>query len=308
MLISKNKTNFFIKILLFVMICIVLDRVIGGICDYLLEHVKGGFGAKNNYVMHHTSEDLLIFGSSRANHHYVPSILKDSLGVSVYNCGHDGTGIIYEYGILKAITARYYPKYIIMDVFSSFDILKSGDNARFLDDLKPYYDIRGISSLIHDLDPNARTKFFSRSFQYNSKIMSLIKDNIDGTRIDFDNGYVPLYGEINYEKKEIISENRIEVDSVKLYYFKKFLDECNGRIKVIAVISPWYGASNSGNFESIKQICRKKNVPVLDFYADSFFVMNQNLFADPSHLNAQGAELYTQKIAGYVKNIGNKVR
>ena len=40
-----------------------------------------------------TKADLLVFGSSRANHHYVPEVFEDSLKLTFYNTGKDGSGI-----------------------------------------------------------------------------------------------------------------------------------------------------------------------------------------------------------------------
>lgn len=68
----------------------------------------------DNFISDEVDANILIFGSSRAAHHYVPSILSDSLDMSCYNCGMDGNGIIYGYGKLKTITARYYPKIVIL--------------------------------------------------------------------------------------------------------------------------------------------------------------------------------------------------
>ena len=62
--------------------------------DYMYFHAKGSSIREMNDVCLDNQYDVLIMGSSRAHHHYVPEIISDSLGLSCYNTGKDGNGII----------------------------------------------------------------------------------------------------------------------------------------------------------------------------------------------------------------------
>ena len=115
--------RFVIKILVFLAIMFILDRGFGLAMKYLQDHAKGGYVGHHNYILHQANEDILIFGSSRAIHHYNPQIIEDSLGMSCYNCGQDGNGIVLFYGWWQMIKERYQPKMIVYDVNPSFDLL-----------------------------------------------------------------------------------------------------------------------------------------------------------------------------------------
>ena len=77
--------TFILKVLTFLLIMVVVDVCIGYAFGYLASHPKGGDNARNNYICESTHEDILIFGSSKAIHHYNPLIFSDSLKMSCYN-------------------------------------------------------------------------------------------------------------------------------------------------------------------------------------------------------------------------------
>lgn len=76
-------------------------------------------------------------GSSRASHHYVPEIISEKLGMSCFNAGQDGNGIILQYGRWKMLSERYTPKLIIYDINPGFDMVVN-DNMTYVDRLKPF--------------------------------------------------------------------------------------------------------------------------------------------------------------------------
>ena len=131
------KLNIF-RVFLFIFFIIGFDQSLGLACRYLNSHAKSGDTAKHYYIADQCNEDILIFGSSRAEVTYDPQIIKDSLGLTAYNCGSANSSIILQYGRLSMITQRYCPKLVILDMTTYFDIEKNDvkDELNYIQPLK----------------------------------------------------------------------------------------------------------------------------------------------------------------------------
>ena len=292
--------RFVIRIIIFFAIVAVFDLSFGQICQYLNSHAGGGDTKREYYAFMESKEDILIFGSSRALHHYIPSIIEDSLGLSCYNCGLDGNGIIMQYGRFKVITERYSPECIIYDIEPSFDI-KTDDKIKYLTPLKPYYDQRGVDSIFWDVSKAERYKMLSNMYRYNTKFIQKLSDNIHPLQSVEDSGYKPLYGELDYEVEWQETE-RYSADKLKIQYFEKMIrTSLQKGIGLIFVASPYYHALTSEAFHPIKELCEKYSIPFLDFYFNPEFVDNHMYFKDSGHLNDTGANIFSSMISQILK-------
>ncbi len=287
------------KILLFFIIVTLIDVVFGKGCDYLYKNSKGGDTYKINYAISEGSADVLIMGSSRASHHYVPQILSDSLNMSVYNLGIDGSGVILADGFYRLIAERYKPKYIIYELTPSFDIYQySGDvnNTRYLSQLKPYYKEKCLSGIFEDVNPGEKLKLRSGLYRYNTTFLNLFRFYLRGMENDL-KGYVPLEGTMNkYHREE---ESAKLIDRLKLKYLEKFIADCeqNGS-KILFVISPKYGVSTSAAYEPAISLCKDHGFIVLNHYCD---MQQMDFFKDSNHLNSKGAAVFSRLIASELK-------
>jgi len=88
------KQKYLFKILLFVLLLISLDYVIGKILAKYYNSMNRGEEQKVRYSLNDVNEDVVIFGASRAQHHYSSSIISDSLNVTVFNTGYGGINIL----------------------------------------------------------------------------------------------------------------------------------------------------------------------------------------------------------------------
>lgn len=294
------------KISIFLALMFILDRGFGLTMKYMQNHAKGGYGRHHNYILNETNENILIFGSSKAIHHYNPQILIDSLGMSCYNCGQDGNGIILFYGWWELMKKKHHPKMIIYDVNPSFDLLRGEDNNRYLGWLRSEYDNKDIKKVFEDIDPTEKYKMQSMMYRYNSKFLQNITDFFHPLFNISPNGYLPLNGEIDKmkikESKNNGKEPSFDFDLQKISYMETFIKEAKEKgIQLFFVASPiWYGKDDA-QFAPLKEICYKQNIPFYNYSNDPTYVHHNEMFKDGTHLNTYGADKFTKRICKTIK-------
>lgn len=292
------------KFLLYIaslIICLILIDILFGVsCNYFNSHAIGGDTRSHYYIANECNEEVLIFGSSRAIHHYVPEILQDSLALSVYNCGTDGNGIVFMYARLLMITERYIPKMIVYDL-SNFDF-ENDDNIKYLKWLKRFYYKPEISSVFNRVSPSEKYKMVSNLYRYNTNFIQMASDCFHPLQTIANNGYKPLYGAMEYEPKIEERKTDLLLDPLKEEFLSDFVLHCkkNG-IALIFTISPAYGQEPFAYAPPAKKFCEENDVPILDYYCMPEVSSNKNLFKDSSHLNDDGAHLYTSFISEKIK-------
>ena len=172
----------------------VIDFSIGRTLRYFYFKETSGLHFRTTYAMEKTEADILVFGASRANHHYIPEVFKDSLEMSFYNTGRDGNGIFFQTALLKSVLKRYSPKVIILDYAGGFE--KGGEDYDRMSPLLPYYRTHEeIRSIVELKSPFERIKLLSEIYPFNSQILTIAIGNleINKKRKPDNEGYVPLY-------------------------------------------------------------------------------------------------------------------
>ena len=295
--------KYILKIVLFFGIVVVIDFGFGMACEWLLDHARGGEMKSIKQTAMEQNADIVILGSSRAHHHYVPSVLADSLGLIAYNGGVDGNGIVLAWGLYQMITDRYYPKLLIYDVTTGFDIQENpadGKDIRYLGNLRPYSMNSKINSIVSRIDPLERYKCISAMFRYNSKIVDLVKDQLSSRGLSTD-GYCPLFGELK-GKAIPRADELLPTDNLKLEMLEKLVSKTkHDNVKIVVVASPKRGAVSSYAFLPIRDVCMRYNIEFWDYYTDSCFQRN-DYFQDNVHLNDKGAKAFTGVIAHRLLN------
>lgn len=292
------------KIAVFFLIIVSIDIVFGYAMDYLFKNAKSGATVKNSYIASGTNEDILIFGSSRAVHHYMPDIIEDSLSMSCFNCGYDGQGILLLNGYLQMICQRYIPKVIVYDVQPHFDIT-TGDNVKYFRNLRPYFRKHVIREYIKELDRVEYIKDYSSLYRYNGVAVQTFLDYIRNRPIP-SKGFSPSEGSMIKEPEldDAPDDNMDKIDSLKLQKFQEFIDLCKSKgIKLVFVISPLYKRTNSIEYEPLKQLAKRNDIIMID--NSKFDGLNniQDYFTDGVHLSEEGSKLYSLSFAHQLKEI-----
>lgn len=295
--------KYLLKIVLFFGAVAVMDAGFGLACEWLQAHAKGGRMKSVRQTVLTQESDIVIMGSSRAHHHYVPSVLTDSLNLPAYNAGVNGNGIVLATGLYDMMVKRYTPKVIIYDVEPAFDInvyAEDGNGTRYIGWLRPYYSDPDVRRIITRVDPNERLKNLSRMFRYNSRVVDLLKDQMVLSDYTQD-GYAPLKGVMTKEPKWKPGGEMGLTDSLKVNMFEEFVAKLSkSDTRLIIMVSPKYGAVSSDAFRPVKDICDRYGVEFWDYYSDPRF-QKMEYFKEQMHLNNEGARVYTSAIAKRIK-------
>lgn len=304
----KNIYKIIIGIAASCILLVIIDRAVGTLSEKMYYGSKYGIYHRQIYCLHNSKDDVVILGSSRAAHHYVPQVFEDTLGMSCYNAGSDGMCVYYHYVILASrIYRKQPPKTVIYEVLGSDATVSQG--AAFtldaaLERLAPHYgDTPVIDSLFSLGGWKENLKLLSKTYKYNSALVQLIKCNY--IPWPEDRGYEALKGKMKVKKgvaDDVLEESKVvELDSIKIQYIKKLIALCKQNdIKLVMCYSPYYKKPMPEGAKVIKQIAQQENVIFFDYNTDVRF-QNEKYYQDASHMNDTGAKLYSKDLVGKIK-------
>ena len=300
-MITKNKYLYFAsRLFLLFLIVFLFDFSIGKFLRYFYFKQQWGRQYRATYAIEKTRADVVIFGSSRAYHHYVPNIIEGSLKLSCYNTGSPGQFLFYSYAVLKAVLKRYTPKVVILDVTAN-DLQIDNESYDRLSFLLPYYKTHEeLRPIINLKSPFEKVKLLSSIYPFNSTFLMIAGGNADYFKKKTSDikGYKPLFGiwDTPIEVKNIAP---YKIDSTKLNIFKSFIEDCRkAETKLFIVCSPFFIRYDQKDYSLLvmKKIANEKNTDFIDFVNDTSFINHSYLFDNPGHLNARGAMLFTYRV------------
>jgi len=299
--------KFCLKTLLLVVILFGIDRLIGTAFESMKDVGLEKNPADENYTAYYAIEkvntDVVVIGSSRAAHHYVPSILEKELKMSVYNCGQDACFFMYQNCVINMMLERYIPKIIIWDIQpGSFigTLDREFLNVRLL---TPYYYENEFAKKYVDCESSRMPyRMVCRMYAYNSKLHNYLLPifmHTDASK----KGYYPLpvkgykYPKMRIEKDK--GEQTINERMMTL--FETTIKKCkqNG-VKLFVFVSPSFSSETDCVKQVVKElemIAEQNNTSFGNYMSDETFISNPKLFKDASHMNDNGARIFTDIIA-----------
>lgn len=291
--------RFICNILVFFAVIVLVDILFGLSQKYMMSHTTGGQTYCQYYTAKLSDEDIIMLGSSRMRHHYNPDLIEDSLNMTCFNSGEDGSGIIFNYGLYKMLTARYTPKIIIYDLFS-FDLYPD-DNIKYLGWLRKFYDEPGIKDIITYVDKKEQIKCISSMYRYNTRCIATIADYLHPVRT-YHKGYSAMAGRLDFEPDtyEYIPQ---QLDTVKLHFLDLLIYDCNAKnIELVFCASPQYAVPEDNHYyDQIAEYLKTKDVRFLNHFYCGEISEDRSLFSDQHHLNSQGADKFTNLLISEIR-------
>lgn len=294
----------FVKGLIIILGFFMIDFVVGHALEFILKNSPDGRFYKTHYSLERSKEEIIIYGSSRAEGNYVSQIFEDSLGMSCWNSGRGGQSLPYMYAVNQAIIQHHSPKIAIINAESWFLENYDHDNP-FFDRaaglLRPfYYDHKEIQAVINEVSYAEPFLNLSSLYAYNSSYYYLLRpyafEGIDG-KIE-DKGWKPKTGVLNPSGKPLsILNTDNKINPIYKKFFDDFIHQLNSRgTKVYLVISPDYNKKviNTSTIEYFKSL---DNIVLLDHSNNEKYTKNHLYFNDQNHLNEKGAREFSNDLA-----------
>ncbi len=276
---------------------------------------KDEFGIWNDIYNGKVNSDIVVYGSSRAMVHMDPRIISDSMHESCYNLGINGHNFWLSYLRHKELLKyNKKPKLIIHSV-DIFTLTKRPDLFN-LDQFLPY--------MLNNQDVMDATISYKgyNYFDYHLPLLryvgkyktigSIFKSMLRPSASDSGRyrGYSPqnhAWNDDLVKAKRRFADFRVDLDSASINLFDQYIRECiSSGIELVFVYTPEYieGQEFVKNRDEIlgtfRQFADKYNLLFLD-YSDDTLSFQKKYFYNASHLNKDGAELFTVKLVNDLK-------
>jgi len=250
------------------------------------------------------NDSIVFMGSSRCHHHYIPTIIADTLQTSVYNAGLWGMRNIYfQYGLLSNFLNRYTPQTICLEIhpidylqLKISDIEKVGSLAPFIGHSQE------CDQLLKEDDIYYKCKLF-HLYRYNSNFPEIIIGNLSQRTSPMDKGYKKLTNTLDISQGEpMIEDFPIIPDEKKIAYLKLFIEKCKEKgINIIFLYSPMYRVGENNLFDIPSSIAKEYQIPFINNYEMQGITGVAMYYSDYGHLNDTGAKVYSSMIASELK-------
>jgi hypothetical protein len=304
--IGNRYLRFGTNLLILLLLIGISDQVIGKILQHCYFKQKSGLFYRTTYAMDSTTAEILVFGSSRANHHYVPEVFEDSLKMSFFNSGREGNFLLYNYAIFKTALRRYTPRVIIFDI-NPGELSFIKEEYDRLSALFPYYRKHPeIRDIIEYKSPLEKYKMVSGIYPFNSSVLTIVAGNTEfnKNRKEDRKGYMPLFGITTDTLKHKIEPINGKLDSNKLVAVYELIKYCKlNAIKLIFIQSPLFAVvpeTLSSNY--LKKLAIENNVFFWNLVDDPSFINKPELFYDQYHLNDKGAIFFSSQLVHKIKS------
>lgn len=272
-------------------------------------HTGQGIGKLNHYLKLKDTANIIIFGSSRANRHFV----SEEISESAYNIGMDGRKVAYPATLIQLLP-KNREQLVIFHIDISY-VLDQSYKGEDLDALNTKYHREPIiSDALKKYKQDNPFQNIYWSIDYNGFIVGILYNYLlpryDHTKYK---GYDPNYITENQQAnlKRIISKTNLEkecdenfvISEISKDLFKQVSDFCNKNNKrLIFVTSPEYHDHCKEDNDVLRDYMKSNGYIYYD-YTDLFKEKNDTKYwKDLSHMSDDGAKIFTRQ---FVKDVLN---
>lgn len=286
-------------------ILVVADRVVGYALQRDYDHINTNEIGRLNRISHEVSADVMVFGSSRALHHYVPQVMTEVTGLTCYNCGFGGESNVFHYALMRQVQQRHTPRLFIYEFTVDYDAEAGREFTTSLTKIRRMTSLACRDSILTDVSPRERWRMLSRIYPYNSALFEMLTTHIDDIYAapDVDQGYVPLHHTLT-DTTSTFHLTRHDYDPLKVRYMERMMNEFGDRL--VIVVSPHFRTqADVWSFhEPMAQLAASHGVPFIYMMEDKRFADNPLLWDDDGHLNDRGARMFTKILADTLQSQG----
>ncbi|WP_187261113.1 hypothetical protein [Pontibacter beigongshangensis] len=287
--------------------------------QYGIEHTTQGEVGKINGLMNHTIDtEIAIFGSSVAQVHFDPAIITAATGKKSFNFGIDGTTLAQYHGLLSEFLQ--YSDVEIIVLAGGYGELAVRDQIYELYKFSHHLDKPNVYNSLYPLDPELvwRTKhvplygyiiynkdYYLSAWRGWQEYFSDRKD-FQGKR-----GYEPQDKTwAAAPAKENTTGVEAEIDPKNVALYRQIIQEINikGK-KAVLVLTPIFAQQqhNIRNMEKLRSIY-KELAGTENYFFDftqSNICQRKDFFYNNTHLNRQGASMFSQEFAKRLQKLTN---
>jgi hypothetical protein len=273
--------------------------------------------------------DILLHGSSRAQHHFDARVISRLTSKSTYNLGLDGTAIDLQAALFSTyLRHNRKPEYLVLslDIFTldkAFDenIYHPGQYVAYLDQPEIFYALKqrcaewslykfcpfvGICRFPSPLTPG------NEQLRYEAT-RGLFKRELPETLV---NGFSPVHqkwtSEFNEYKKQHPNGIAYKIRPQNTATLCSILTQCQQlNIQCIFVYSPEYSESQiltinrNEIFNYYRKLATEFSIPFWD-YSDTDMSRNKENFYNSQHMNAEGAVRFSEDVATRLLTISRR--
>lgn len=302
---KKNSLIYVVKLtLIVVLIAYAVDKIVYFGLEKLNKNVfTGQSGGKvNQFLKEKDDLDLIVFGSSRANHHVNNSkISKES-----FNIGTDGTKIAFSAALLKTLPKN--KKQTILFHISPANSMSRQYNGEDINALSKIYNHNEI--IKKEFKYLKKITFLKQLFwtiNFNGSTLGLMKNYFyPKNNISSYSGYDPItvtahqkeiFKKINKHKTKNTCKDNYQLNIIYEKYINDIVRFCQKNNKrLVFFTAPIFKDDCKEDDRTLNLYLNKKNITYWNL--TDMFKNNRSLenWRDNSHLSSKGAEIFTDSI------------